>query len=185
MRKCGERIAWFYVTRTGYLICKVQCKVKTRDLCEEIISNVRITSRASKPSMGPSWVPDSKGYTHNGTGPTCYDSHFRQPLGKLPEEQMDYRGRRRGYRRGYRKMILVIQASYDDGPNHICRCDEEKDFMLKLTPLIRVQLFYLIFPISIIFVNYPQTTILTPQTFTKWKYPVRKTLQRKSITEWV
>ena len=72
-----------------------------------------------------------------------------------------------GRRRGYRKMILVIQASYEDGPNHICRCDEEKDFMLKLTPLIRVQLFYLIFPISIIFVNYPQTTILTPQTFMK------------------
>ena len=95
MRKCGERIAWFYVTRTGYLICKVQCKVKMRDLCEEIISNVRIMSRASKWSMGPSWArapPDSTGYTHNGTGPTCYDFHFRQPLGKLPEEQMDYSG---------------------------------------------------------------------------------------------
>lgn len=40
-------------------------------------------------------------------------------------------GRRRHYKRGYRKMILVIQASYDEGPNQICRCDEEKDFMLK------------------------------------------------------
>ena len=95
MRKCGERIAWFYVSRTGYLICKVQCKVKMRDLCGEIISNVRMMSRASKPSMGPSWAQaprDSTGYMHNETGPTCYDSHFIEPLGKLPEGKMDYNG---------------------------------------------------------------------------------------------
>ena len=40
-------------------------------------------------------------------------------------------GRRRGDRRGYRKMTLVFQASFDEGPNHICRWDEEKYFMLK------------------------------------------------------
>ena len=40
-------------------------------------------------------------------------------------------GRRRSYRRGYRKMLLVFQASYDEGPNHICRWDQEKYFMLK------------------------------------------------------
>lgn len=84
--------------------------------------------------MGPSRArapADSTGYTHSETGPTCYDFHFGEPLGKLPEEQMDYNGQEERYTRGCRKMILVIQASYHEGPNHICRWGEEKYFMLK------------------------------------------------------
>lgn len=95
MRKCDERIARFYVTRTGYLVCKVQRKVKMRSLWRNHQQCQDNESRTSKPSMGPSRgraPPDSTGYTHSEPGPTCYDFHSGQPLGKLPEEQMDYNG---------------------------------------------------------------------------------------------
>lgn len=92
MRKCDERIARFYVTRTGCLICKVQRKVKMRSLWRNHQQCQDNESRTSKPSTGPSRArapPDSTG---SEPGPTGYDFHSGQPLGKSPEEQMDYSG---------------------------------------------------------------------------------------------
>ena len=51
-----------------------------------------------------------------------------------------------GRRRGYRKMILVIQASYEDGPNHSCRCDVEVEqtMTLNMGQLLSIPFIWLI-----------------------------------------
>lgn len=67
-----------------------------RSFCGEIISNVRMMSRASKPSMGP---PErrpsvaSAGYSTVNWPYLWF--HFIEPLGKLTEVKMDYNGQER------------------------------------------------------------------------------------------
>lgn len=76
-------------------ICKVQCKVKMRDLCGEIIAMSGCSGEHQNRVAGLSGHRPHvtvQGYTHNETGPTCYDSHFIEPLGKLTEVKMDYNG---------------------------------------------------------------------------------------------
>lgn len=114
-----------YVTRTGYLICSVQCKIKMRDpLFKNYYGCHDTDSRALNQHRAPlnTKLRGTMQVTHPWRGPTCHDCLLKKLLGKLHEEWMDYNGQEEKL---LRNILSVIQVSDGEGLNHVCESGSE------------------------------------------------------------